>query len=101
MRAEINSTLINDATAKGLEELIKQNPNAGTKQAALDDINESLSFYEWTLLQRRREILRKIARYREDVATSSEGVTSNRYVKSPTRMALDRYHRESPVKVDK
>jgi hypothetical protein len=57
--------LVDDATAAGLAELVAANPDARTRRGALADIEGSLLFYAWTLRERRRTLLRRVARYRD------------------------------------
>ena len=99
MLVQLNTTLINDATAQGLTELIKANPDAVTKKESLKDIGESLFFYEWTLRNNRRTLLRKIATYRLD-RLKGEGDAFDP-IHAPSRAALDRESKDSPFKVDR
>ena len=63
---QIERALADDETAEGLEELIAANPEARTRRGALEDIEGSLGFYAWSLEQRRRELLRRVAAYRDE-----------------------------------
>jgi hypothetical protein len=86
---ELERVLIDDKTASGLEELVAVNQAAVTKEGALTDIKGSLEFYHWLLKDRRREVLRKIARYRRIEGTHNPVATA-------ARAALDRGRKRSP-----
>ena len=99
---ELQSALVDDATAAGLAELVAANPDARTRRGALADIEASLSFYAWTLRERRRTLLRRVARYRHDAAAEidAHGSTSFAPARTPARSALARESAKRPFEVD-
>ena len=113
--AELRSVLVDDATAAGLAELVAANPDARTRRGALADIEGSLSFYAWTLRERRRTLLRRVARYRDFAASKehfaeddfSNGTATDKITvpfepkRTPARSALRREAARFPFEVDK
>ena len=113
--AELRSVLVDDATAAGLAELVAANPDARTRRGALADIEGSLSFYAWTLRERRRTLLRRVARYRDFAASEehfaeddfSNGTATDKITvpfepkRTPARSALRREAARFPFEVDK
>ena len=113
--AELRSVLVDDATAAGLAELVAANPDARTRRGALADIEGSLSFYAWTLRERRRTLLRRVARYRDFAASEehfaeddfSNGTVTDKITvpfepkRTPARSALRREAARFPFEVDK
>jgi len=113
--AELRSALVDDATAAGLAELVAANPDARTRRGALADIEGSLSFYAWTLRERRRTLLRRVARYRDFAASEersaeddfSNGTATDEITvpfepkRTPARSALRREAARFPFEVDK
>ena len=94
--------LVDDATAAGLAELVAANPDARTRRGALADIEGSLLFYAWTLRERRRTLLRRVARYRDfSRGTASDGTKPFSAKRTPARAALRREHARFPFEVDR
>mgnify|MGYP001409875262 CR=1 FL=1 len=94
--------LVDDATAAGLAELVAANPDARTRRGALADIEGSLLFYAWTLRERRRTLLRRVARYRDFSRLAASDETKPFSAKrTPARAALRREHARFPFEVDR
>jgi hypothetical protein len=94
--------LVDDATAAGLAELVAANPDARTRRGALADIEGSLLFYAWTLRERRRTLLRRVARYRDfSRLAASDGTKPFSAKRTPARAALRREHARFPFEVDR
>ena len=98
----LRSALVDDATAAGLAELVAANPAARTRRGALEDIEGSLSFYSWTLRERRRTLLRRVAMYRHDAAVEAGANGSAPFApaRTPARSALGRESARHPFEID-